>query len=180
MTNILKSIQDNIVPVLVTAILSFFSFLLLGIWSELLPLFLPPLQKLPINFYLKIILLLLTLLILAISLIILLFFQLKPKQPRVMHGKFQRLQWRCEITYWKDRQNNPVDPHIYFLCPVHKTSLHLQQAVGAPGVYHELYCPKCKKTYSFTEKGAMIYLEEAEKQIRHQILSTVRIPESIK
>ena len=181
MGNILDSLKDNFATILTTALFTLLGTLLINISSEAFPIILPLLQKLSFHFYLRIITLLTVLLIVSLVLLLVLFSKLKLRQPRMLKGKSYGLRWECEISYNKKLNDIEVTTWFYFLCPKHETHLGRKDANVPNCAYHELYCRKCDKVYTLTNKGTPVYLEDAESLLRNQILiSKINLPNTLK
>jgi len=97
-----------------------------------------------------------------------------------MKGTFCKIPWTAELGYSTYKRDNCIDTMIYWLCPVHKTPLRLKETSAQSGLYHELHCPKCNKTHSMKSKDTIIFLEDAERIVRQQILQKINLPNSDK
>ena len=176
MANFVESIKDNLVAILLTAIITALGALFINIFSDVLPAILPFLEKLSLKFYLKIILLLSSLLVISLILATVLAAKLNRQLPRILKGKDYGLNWQCQIAYKRSEIDIKIDTFFNFLCPIHDTFLGLKDANVPECAYHELYCRTCNKTYPIKNKNSVLYVEDAERLLHNQIVRKIRIP----
>jgi len=167
------NIQNEIVKYLAIALLSFLGFLLLSIFSDVLPIIFPALKTLPLVLLLKIILLLLVLSSLSVILNFILWFKSKPYKPNALNGKLLNIPWHAEMVYPAPGVATKIDTRINFLCPKHKTHLQDSQEPFKDRIVKTVYCKNCKDHYHFKSVGSNISLPEAWEMVRSQILNKV-------
>ena len=157
---------------LLGVVVTVFGAILISIWSDVVPSAMPALKDLPIELYIKIILLLLLLLVASI-LGYVLYIRTKDYRPRTMKGRFSGINWIAEIDYRAHIQDIGID--IHWLCPKHRTFLGAKDAEVPNCCYRNLFCRKCDELYELKSAGDTIYLEEAQSLIRQEILGKIRI-----
>jgi len=165
--------KDKILPLLIGAILTAFGAIAISIWSDLVPAVIPALENLPTQLYIKIILLLLLLLLIVSVLVYVLYMRTRDYKPRTMKGCFSGINWVAEIDYIGKSQEVSIE--IHWLCPRHEIFLGCKDAKVPECCYSNLFCRKCDQIYELTSAGDIVYLEEAERIIRQEILSKIRI-----
>jgi hypothetical protein len=165
--------KDKLLPLLVGAIISSLGAIALSISSDLVPSIMPALKTLPVQLYIKLILLLLLVLLTLSVLAFVLYLRSKDYKPRAMKGSFSGINWVAEINYSDKRHEVSIETH--WLCPRHKTFLGLKDAEVPNCSYNNLFCRKCNHLYELKSDGDIVYLEEAERIIRQEILRKIRI-----
>jgi len=165
--------KDNILPILIGALLSAIGALLLSISSDLAPPIIPVLNDLPTQLYLKLILLLSLLLVILSVLLVIIALKSKTHKPRSMKGSYSGFKWVAKLDYTDKRRDVSIEMH--WLCPSHKTFLGWKDAEVPECVYHNLYCRKCDKVFELKSNNDVVYVEEAERLINQDILSKIRI-----
>jgi hypothetical protein len=169
----MKSLKESLVPALIGAVLSGLGALVLGIYSDLLPVLLPSLQGVAVATYIKVVLLLLLLLACAVALAIVLYQKTKPYHPRALSGKDFGFNWSAELDYNKKREE--VEIELQWVCPKHKVFLGVKDAKIPNTAYYRLWCDKCNEFHDMTSGGAPVYVQEAERIIRRKILSKLKL-----
>ncbi len=175
MPKIIDNIRDNLLGYLITAVCSFLGFLLVGIFSDFLPVILPQLQKLPITLYLRTILLLLTLLALLISILIVFIFQSKPSIPSAISGKYCGVKYIAQIDGLRLQRDGEVIIYISWHCPIHKTVLQNSSEIINGESISTNYCKACKKHYKFLIAGAYLNWNEATRIIQDEIRHKIKL-----
>jgi len=168
-------IKQHIIPMAIAALGSFVVYILLSIFSDMLPVLLPSLKEIAVVVYIKMILLLIAIILILVLIICAIINKSKPHKPRAMSGKFHNIEWSAEIEYREGREYRDVRTHIVWLCPKYKTPLSLKQMDAPNAKYHTLYCSKCKKTHDVENKGEIIPAENADMTVRREILKNIDI-----
>src|SRR5687768_10198816 len=110
-------IRDSVVPLSIGVLIGALPSLLVSIYSDLLPVLLPPLQSVPSDIYVKIILLISLVLIIVVIVAIALYVQAKPKRPLALWGREFGYRWVAEFDYSGVRE--PLEINVRWLCPTH-------------------------------------------------------------
>ena len=165
--------KDKILPMLIGSIIASLGALVLSIASDFAPPILPVLEALPVQLYLKLALLLFLVIVVISSLAIVLLFRSKDYKPRSLSGIYSDINWVAEISY-KDK-GREISFELHWLCPKHKVFLGVKDAEVPNCSYYNLYCRKCDQIYELKSNGDPIYISEAKKVIRQEILQKIRI-----
>lgn len=170
----MSTIREHTVPILLTALCSFLGYLVLGIFTDILPVILPPLQSLPVVLYLRLILLLITLLALSVIVIIILALKSKPSMPALMSEKYCGIKFIGQInTSWLKQGEVVID--ISSHCPKHNIILQISSSVIKGQNMPTLFCRACEKHYYLFENGAFIKPDEAIDIIRDRMLKKINL-----
>jgi len=169
----MKIIKENIIPFVIGSILSGIGALLIGIYSDVLPVILPSLESISTTIYLKISALLILLLVLTSIIAIVLFLKTKSFMPRTLSGKDFGFEWSAELDYRGQREE--VDIDLRWLCPTHSIFFHIKSAEVPNTAYNNLFCPKCDRIYEMESGGDIVYVQDAENIVRRKILGQLRI-----
>lgn len=165
--------KDKILPILIGSIIASLGALVLSIASDFAPPILPVLEALPVQLYLKLVLLLLLVISVISFLAIVLLWRSKDYKPRSLSGTYSDINWVAEISY-KDKKRE-VSIELHWLCPKHKVFLGVKDAEVPDCRYYNLFCQKCDQVYELKSNGETIYESEAEMVIRQEILRRIRI-----
>lgn len=168
-------IRDKLVPSLIGLVLGGLGTLVLGIYSDMLPALLPALGNVAPQTYLKIVLLLFLVLLLVTAVAIALYLRAKPYRPRALSGKAFGFEWSAELDYRGKRAE--VDIEVQWLCPRHGVFFGRKSAEVPETAYHNLWCAKCGQIYEMKAQGDTVYVEDANRVLRRQILSRLRLDE---
>jgi hypothetical protein len=168
----MNSIRDNVVPALVGSILSGLGALALSIYFDFLPALIPALRNVAPQTYAKLILLLVLVLLLVAAIAIAIFLKTKSYRPRALSGKAFGFRWSAELDYSKKREEVKIE--VQWLCPKHAVFLGIKSAEIPETTYHNLWCAKCGQIYEMRSQGDTVYVEEADRILRRQILSRLR------
>jgi len=160
-------VKEKIFPLLIGAALSALGLILLSLFTEILPIILPSLQKLPVTIYLKLLLFLLVLLGISVLIIVIALGKNKPTRPNALSGKYRNIPWNADIDYRK--QYNDIVIDVYWLCPKYRTPLELRQIPNPRKSIHTLFCDKCNKIHDIKHKQITIPVEEAVRIVRADI-----------
>ena len=63
---------------------------------------------------------------------------------------------------------------LQWLCPKHAVFLGAKSAEVPETAYHNLWCDKCRQIYEMKSQGDTVYIEEAARIVRRQILGRLR------
>ena len=166
-------VRENIVPVLVGSLLSGLGALALSIYSDFLPALIPALQKVAPQTYAKVILLLVLVLLLVAAVAIAIYVKTKPYRPRALSGKMFGFWWSAELDYSKKREE--VEIEVQWFCQKHAVFLGIKSAQIPETTYHNLWCGKCSQIYEMKSQGDTVYVEEAKRIVRRQILGRLKL-----
>lgn len=167
--------KQHIIPILITAFISFIGYILLSIFSDILPIIIPALSKLSMGIYLKMVLLLMVVIVILVLIISAVISKSKPYRPRTDKGKLYNISWSAEIEYMNGEKMCDIRTYISWFCPKHQTPLSSQQANVSRKAVHTLYCDRCNKAHDIKNRNTIMYLEEAEMIVRQQILDKINI-----
>lgn len=170
----MNSIRDTVLRVLLGSILGAIGALVLNIYSDLLPRLMPALQGIAPGTYVNIILLLSLVLLLVVAVAITLYLKTRPYRPHSLWGKAFGFKWSAELDYSKERQDE-VEIQLQWLCPRHGIFLNVKSAEVPDAAYSNLWCPKCNRIYEMKSQGDTVYVEEADRIVRREILSRLRL-----
>jgi len=162
----------DIVLALVGSILSALGALGLSIYSDLLPRILPALQTVAAETYVKIILLIVLVLLLVTAVAVALYIKGRPYRPRSLWGKAFGFKWSAELDY--SQKGEDIEIELQWLCPRHGVFLGLKSAEIPETAYYNLWCRKCDHVHEMKSGGAPVYVEEANRIVRRQILTRLR------
>jgi len=162
----------DIILALFGSIVSAIGALLLSIYADLLPGLLPALQGVTAETYVKIILLLFLVVALIAAVAVTLYVKAKPYKPRSLSGKAFGFKWSAELDYSKKREE--IEIELQWLCPKHGVFLGIKSAEIPETAYYNLWCAKCGHIHEMKSGGAPVYVQEAERIVRRQILSRLR------
>jgi len=165
------SLRD-IVLALLGSIVSALGALALSIYADLLPGLLPALQSVSAETYVKIILLLVLVLSLLTAIAVALYVKARPYRPSSLWGKAFGFKWSAELDYSKKREE--IEIELQWLCPKHGVFLGIKSAEIPETAYYNLWCSKCGHIHEMKSGGASVYVQEAERIVRRQILSRLR------
>ena len=169
----MSTIRDSVVPVLIGSVLSGLGALALSIYFDFVPALIPALQNVPTKIYVKIVLLLVLVLLLVTAVAISLWVKTKPYRPRALSGKALGFKWSAEIDYSNKREEVKIE--LQWLCPKHAVFLGIKSAEVPETAYDNLWCAKCDRIYQMTSRGDPVYVQEAERIVRRQILRRLRL-----
>lgn len=168
----MSTFRELILPAAVGAVLSGLGALAVSIYADFLPALMPALQNVAAQTYVKIVLLLLLVLVLVAAVAMALYVRAKPYRPRSLLGRAFGFKWSAELDYTNKREE--IEIELQWLCPKHKVFLGVKSAEVPETAYNSLWCAKCGRVYEMTSGGAPVYVQEAERIVRRQILSRLR------
>ena len=169
----MTSLRDAVLPVLLGSILSGLGALALSIYSDFLPVLIPALQNVAPKTYVKIVLLFALVLVLVAAVAVALYLKTKPYRPHSLWGKAFGFKWSAALDYSKQRRQE-IEIELQWLCPKHAIFLGIKSAEVPETAYSNLWCAKCGQIYEMKSGGATIYVQDAERIVRRQILSRLR------
>jgi len=165
--------KDKIIPILIGAFVAGFAALLASIFSDLLPAISPFLKNVSVSLYLKVILLLTIVLLITCFLVFVLYEKSKEFKPFKRKGKYKTFRWIADIKEYDPHRG--WDVWINFVCPVHDVYLGRKDAEVPECSYGVLWCSHCDKKYPIHAAGDVIHLEEAQRMIKDEVISKLKI-----
>lgn len=165
-------VKDNIIPLTIGSIIGAIGALILSIYSDVLPVVLPSLEKVPVTIYIKISILLILLLFLTVIIGVVYFLKSRSFTPRTLSGKEFGFEWSAKLGYRGEQ--GEVDVELQWLCPKHAVFLHTKSANVPETIYDNLFCPKCDHVYEMKSNGDSVYIQEAASIVRRKILGQIK------
>jgi len=165
--------KDKIIPILIGAVVAMFAASLTSIFSELLPAISPFLKDVSASLYLKVILLLTIVLLITCFIVFIFYEKSKEFKPFKKKGKYKDFKWIADIKEYDP--NNGWNIWINFVCPIHDVYLGRKDAEVPECCYGVLWCSHCNKKYPIHTAGDVIHLEEAERMIKDEVISKLKI-----